>query len=210
MLATLTLTICGFLLIGYAFNSIFRRRRLFVGSFNGFIGSLLALAGGFASLLLMNVQTYQQLTREITLAEVSIVRTEGAGSEIELNTHQGNKRYNIDAPEWRLDARFLKWKPWLSLVGKDPVVRLERLEARGHPDDQAVKGYPLNTNNQWLDEFVSELSGQIGLVDSVYGSSVYMPIKAGAKYEVTATVSGLLARPLNQTARDAVLEWNQP
>ncbi len=210
MLATLILTICGFLLIGYAFNTIFRRRRLFVGSFNGFLGSLLALAGGFASLLLLNVQTYQQLTREITLAEVSVVRSETAGSEVQLRTQQGNMRYNLDAPEWRLDARFLKWKPWLALFGKDPIVRLERLEARGKPGDLSVQGYSLQTNNQWLDEFVSEISGQIGLVDSVYGSSVYMPMKVGAKYEVTATVSGLLARPINQTARDAVLEWNHP
>jgi hypothetical protein len=210
MLATLTLTICGFLLIGYAFTSIFRRRRLFVGSFNGFIGTLLALTGGFASLLLMNVQTYQQLTREITLAEVTIIQTQGPGSEIQLTTQQGNKRYNIDAPEWRLDARFLKWKPWLALFGKDPIVRLERLEARGTPGDLSVQGYPLHSNNQWLDEFISELSGQVGLVDSVYGSSVYMPMRVGAKYEITATVSGLLARPLNQTARGAVLEWSQP
>jgi hypothetical protein len=209
MLATILLTICGLLLIGYAFTSIIRRRRLFVGGFNGMLGLLFALAGGFASLLLMNIHTYQQLTREITLAEVTVIGNDLHTSQIQLYTRQGGRRFPLAAPEWRLDARFVKWKAWLSLFGKDPIVRLEKLEGRGTPGAKAFPSYALQTEHQWLDEFISEISGEVGLVDSVYGSSVYMPMRPGVQYEVTATVSGLLARPLNQTARQAVLEWNQ-
>ena len=40
-------------------------------------------------------------------------------------------------------------------------------------------------------------------VDAVYGSATYMPMADGARYQVSITQSGLIARPLNPAA-DAV------
>jgi hypothetical protein len=61
----------------------------------------------------------------------------------------------------------------------------------------------------WTDEIISAVTDQVGLIDSVFGSSVYMPAAPGAEYVVTASISGLVARPLNTPARQAVLEWNR-
>lgn len=44
-------------------------------------------------------------------------------------------------------------------------------------------------------------------VDAVYGSATYMPMTDGAAYRVTASPSGLVARPLNDIAREAVRRW---
>ncbi|MCU7915318.1 MAG: hypothetical protein KZQ65_05275, partial [Candidatus Thiodiazotropha sp. (ex Gloverina cf. vestifex)] len=60
MFATLTIILCGFLFIAYSMLLLIKRRRFFIAGFNGSLGLLLALVGGFSSLLLMNVQTYQQ------------------------------------------------------------------------------------------------------------------------------------------------------
>ena len=210
MFTTVTLTICGLLLMAYALLTLVKRRRLLLSGVNGFLGFSLTTVGSFATLLLLNVQTYQQLTREITLAEIVIGKSSASGTPVQLITQQASRSFSINAPEWRLDARFIKWKPWMSLLGKTPVVRLESIAGRTSDLGVPIRRYEVATDNKWLDDFVSEISRHMGLIDSVYGSSVYMPVKVGARYEVTATVSGLLARPINSTARQAVLEWSQP
>jgi hypothetical protein len=212
MLLTLSLFITGVLLTGYALLALFRRRRFLSAGINGLLGFSLVMAGGFFSLLLLNIQTYQQLTRETTLAEITIGQKTVDGVQIHLVSRHHDDVYFVDSPEWRLDARFLKWKPWMSLMGKDPVVRLESLEERssGRPPDRPSKRFNLITENAWMDTFISEISQHMGLIDSVFGSSVYMPVRHGARYQITASLSGLVARPLNQQAKQAVIEWSSP
>ena len=44
-------------------------------------------------------------------------------------------------------------------------------------------------------------------VDAVYGSATYLPMADGARYEVSITQSGLIARPLNDAAQDGGGKW---
>lgn len=210
MIATFVLLLIGLLFSGYAFFLLIRRRRLMAASLNGFIGLPFLLVGGFLSMLLLNLQTYHQLTREVALADVYIGKPTAQGLPLRLACADHADTFLINTPQWRLDARFVKWKPWMSLVGKEPIVRLERLEERGTTADgqPVMNSYNLSAGSVWLDEIISALSQEIGLIDSVFGSSVYMPAAPGAEYRVTASISGLVARPLNQPARQAVLDWN--
>jgi hypothetical protein len=210
MLLTLSLLFAGILLSGYALLSLFRRRKIFSAGINGLVGFSLVMTGGFLSLLLFNIQTYHQLTREVELAEIIIGQTTAKGIPVRLVTQKQDRTYLFEAAEWRLDARFLKWKPWMSLIGKDPVVRLESLEERGSARQPArsLRRYDLVTGSEWLDDFVTEMSQHMGLIDSLYGSSVYMPMRNGARYQITASLSGLVARPLNREAKEAVIEWS--
>ena len=104
----------------------------------------------------------------------------------------------------------IKWKPWMSLLGKEPVVRLERLEERRVKSNSQVQpdSYDLVSDNRLLDQMVSVLTRELGLIDTVYGSSVYMPAEPHAKYKITASISGMVARPTNQVAEKAVMEWS--
>jgi hypothetical protein len=212
MFITFVLFLAGILLTGYALLTLFRRRKFLSAGINGLVGFSLILAGGFFSLLLLNIQTYQQLTREVVLAEITVGQKTAQGVPIHLVSRLHDGIYQIDSDEWRLDARFLKWKPWMSLLGKDPIVRLESLEERSgrNPEQSTPKRYDLVTDSAWMDAFVSEMSQHMGLIDSVFGSSVYMPVRNGARYQITASLSGLVARPLNQQAKQAVIEWSSP
>jgi hypothetical protein len=209
MLVTSVLLLIGLFFAGYSFFLLLRRRRLIAASVNGFIGLPFLLVGGFFSLLLLNLQTYHQLTSEITLVDVHIGQPTDQGLPLRLAFADQEDTYFIQTPQWRLDARFVKWKPWMSLFGKEPIVRLERLEGRGTNSDgrQVLNSYELGKQLAWTDEIVSAVSDKIGLIDSVFGSSVYMPSAPGAEYRVTASISGLVARPMNQYARNAVLGW---
>jgi hypothetical protein len=82
----------------------------------------------------------------------------------------------------------------MSLLGKEPVVRLERLEERvANPEGQTRRhSYDLVSDPLWIDDMVSALTQQLGLIDTVYGSSVYMPVAENAQYQITASISGLV------------------
>jgi hypothetical protein len=44
-------------------------------------------------------------------------------------------------------------------------------------------------------------------LDGLYGSATYLPMSAGALYEVTLTQAGVIARPLNGAAATATRAW---
>jgi hypothetical protein len=44
-------------------------------------------------------------------------------------------------------------------------------------------------------------------VDAVYGSATYMPMVHGASYQISLTQSGLIARPTNAIAEQALKNW---
>jgi hypothetical protein len=90
--------------------------------------------------------------------------------------------------------------------------RLERISGRYLLlDDERTKQrsiYPLSSSAigvdiwQWLQSMNSD-----SLVDARYGNSTFLPMVDGGQYQISVSSSGLLARPLNQPARDAVDQW---
>ena len=44
-------------------------------------------------------------------------------------------------------------------------------------------------------------------IDAVYGNAAFVPMEDGALFEVTLSHTGLLARPLNDPAKEAVNRW---
>ena len=53
----------------------------------------------------------------------------------------------------------------------------------------------------------TQYSRWLPFVDAVYGSATYQPMAEGARYEVTITQSGLIARPVNAAAETVAKEW---
>ncbi len=46
-------------------------------------------------------------------------------------------------------------------------------------------------------------------VDAYYGTATYLPMADGARFRVTLSRDALIARPLNDQAREAVGDWGQ-
>jgi hypothetical protein len=185
------------------------KRRMLLAALNGTAGfSLLSLAVILA-LVLLNIHTYQRLTSEIELAHVEIGARTPEGLPIKLQIDEDERVFYIQAPEWQLDARFLKWKPWAYLLGSEPMVRLETLSGRqpGMRGGKGPESYPLLPDKPSLGDIGSMITHWTGMVDTYYGSSVYMPAVEGSDYRVTASVSGLVARAENPVAKQAVSRW---
>jgi hypothetical protein len=190
-----------------------RRRRVLGGVLAGATGLVLILLGAGAALIAANLLTYQRLNFEQPAAELLLTRT----GEREFNavlTYPGGEHasFALRGDEWQIDARVLKWHAFANLVGFDALYRLERIGGRytriEDERTQARSVYSLNPPQRidpW--DLVHRYHSWVPWMDALYGSATFLPMADGALYEVKVSQSGLVARPLNQAARDAVGSW---
>lgn len=204
--------VLGFLMILRGISRIRVRRRLF-GSLYWSSGLGMASIGLLFLAAAMNLYTYHRLTAEVLVASVTIKQI--APNTYELALSEAGKQpasFKIIGDEWQLDARFLRWKSWATILGQDPMFRLERLSGRYSDIEQAKTGerslYALNEQSGmdvW--KLGRQYAEWLPFMDAYFGSSVYMPLAADGEYRVTATDSGLMVRAVNTPAQDVLKEW---
>jgi hypothetical protein len=109
------------------------------------------------------------------------------------------QHFEIKGDEWRLDARFLKWKPLANLIGFDAMYRLDRLSGR-YSDIDVANSAP-HVAYQVGKKPVVDLTDHLredwkhwSPVDTSFGSSVYEIIDPAYEYTVYRTQSALLVR----------------
>jgi hypothetical protein len=194
---------------------------------SGLLGGTVFLLGAAVILFMgADFQTFSRLAWERPVAIVDLHRTGDGAFDAVLTQPQSLVDYGPDraAPpqrtfaltgdEWRLEAKVLKWKPWVNTLGWDTRYRLERLA--GESADAAAErtgprsGFDLDQPTAgpyaMLPDRLRAVSARLGtfhLIDTVYGSAVVMPMADGAEYEVSITQSGLVARPMNAAAKQA-------
>ena len=164
------------------------------------------------SLFGLELLSWQRLTHE---APVARVRFEALGPQrYRVELRDGDfcqpRYFELAGDEWRLDARFLKWKPWANLLGLDAHYRLERISGRYRDIDEenrrphqayalAGAGAQALIDGWLLDTALSPL-------DTEFGSSVYEAMDPDRVYTVYRSQSGLLVRsrpamPVRQAGR---------
>jgi hypothetical protein len=164
---------------------------------------VLVMAGAiFVLLVAANLYTYQRLTAETPIAILSFRRI--GNQEFDVIVRNGNAcaigAYRLYGDQWRIDAQFLKWRPWAALIGFDSMYRLERLSGRYRDvRDENSKNhvaYDLSAPSVIeLADLAKAFSGMFSPVDVVYGSSTYLDIgPASSTDTVYKTQSGLVAR----------------
>lgn len=207
MIISLTLLIAGLSVLLFGLRALFKKR-LLTGVVTGLIGLPLVLFGFLLLLFATNLYTYQKLTHEMEVARITSQKIE-TGFQVGIeHSHSNNEKFILSANQWQLDARFVKFKPWTIMFGNEPLVRLERFSGRNNDANKAVKNiYEFTAGGGLLLNLSNHLVDMSGLIDTYFGSSVYMPLADGAEYLVTASVSGLVARPVNAQAENAVSAW---
>ncbi len=109
------------------------------------------------------------------------------------------QHFELKGDEWRLDARFLKWKPLANLIGFDAMYRLDRLAGR-YSDINVANSAP-HIAHQVAKKPMVDLTDHFredwsywSPVDTSFGSSVYENIDPAYEYTVYRTQSALLVR----------------
>ena len=215
------LMIVGIALAGVALSFPFfvaslrrmRQVKLVRGTLYLLSGGVVALLGVAAGLVATNLVTYARLTHE---QEAARVTTRQLGERQFAVSVQAPGRppqhFQVRGDEWQIDARVLKWRALGTLLGFDTVYRLERLSGR-YGDVQSERAAPRTVYELAADPGVDFWSvarrypRYLPFADALYGSAAYVPMAEGAEYVVAVSASGLVVRPANDAARQAVGGW---
>ncbi len=175
-------------------------------------GFLLLIAAG-AFLVFSNFLIYSRLTFEQPVCLLVFKNLHNETFEAALQCeNRDNQMYVLHGDEWQLDARVIKWKASSNLLGFDAMYRLDRVAGRYH-DIAYELAQPRTVHalsqSPGLDlwQALKRYQRWVPGLDAMYGSAVYAPMLDGAAYEITLSQSGLIARPVNEIAENAVKQW---
>jgi len=209
----LFIALFGLLLLALACQRLLRARVLAaVGS--GVTGALLLAVAALLFIVSLNLHTYSRLTHEEPVAEIVFEKREPQRFRATLSQARSGEMqtFVLAGDEWQLDARVLRWRGWANLLGLDAQYRLERIAGRYRDIEQERNDlrtvYTL-AENPGLDlwRLAGELPRWMTFVDAVYGSATYLPMADAARYEISMSQSGLVARPMNEAAQTATGTW---
>ncbi|MFL6564971.1 MAG: hypothetical protein ACJ8G5_08580 [Burkholderiales bacterium] len=216
----------GLMIVGIALAAVFlslpffvaslrrlRQVKLVRGTLYLLFGGVVVLIGVAAGLVATNLVTYARLTHEQEAARVTTRQLGERQFAVSVQTPGGPPRdFQVRGDEWQIDARVLKWRALGTLLGFDSVYRLERLSGR-YGDVQSERSAPRTVYELAADPGVDFWSvarrypRYLPFADALYGSAAYVPMAEGAEYVVSVSASGLVVRPVNDAARQAVGGW---
>jgi hypothetical protein len=190
-----------------------RRFQLLRGTLFLSAGSAAVLATIAVVLVALNLFTYARLTHEQQAARISMRQLAERQYAVTVQpSAAAPQQFELRGDEWQIDARVLKWRAFGTLLGFDTVYRLERLSGR-YTDIAQERSAP-RTVHALADEpgldlwtLVRQYHRYLPLADALYGSAVYVPMADGAEYVVSVSASGLVVRPGNNPARNALGGW---
>ena len=211
-LLTVALLVTGLVLFALGMRRIWRWK-LLAGGVTGGVGIGLVTLAMLLGTIASNLHTYRRLTHEAEVARIRFEQTGENTFRAYLTTPDGATRLvDLRGDEWQLDARVLKWHGLANLLGLDSGYQLERLQGRWRDPQRQRREPPTVIDlrpraglDLWA--FARRHPGWIPWVDAVYGSAVYLPMRRGTQYRVTIGQAGLMARPVNDHAREAVENW---
>ena len=126
---------------------------------------------------------------------------------------QNEQKFELRGDQWQLDARILKWHDSLLRLGLKPGYRLSRLAGRYYLLDDERNAprsvFDLYSSAGGVDvwSWFNRVDSEVPWLDAIYGNATFAPMSDGALYEVRLSASGLVSRPLNDSAREAVKRW---
>lgn len=191
-----------------------RRARLLSAATAGTSGITLLACGSLLLGLGTSFHAIDTLSRESPIGDLSFEAVGPREFDVvaRLDGLDGPRHYRLRGDQWQLDVRYLKWRSPVTLLGVDNLYQLDRLSGRYQtPESQSgseLTAYGLaDRPGQLLWELASRSQPWLPWLDANYGSAVYLPMADGARYEISLTITGLLARPTNSAARRATENW---
>jgi hypothetical protein len=192
------------------------RRRRPVRATRSLAGGVVSGAMGGASILLaFSYYGYGRLIDEQLVSRIEFSESAPGQYTARLMIDgQTDRLLELRGDEWQMDARVVNWKPPATLLGLDPIYQLDRLSGRySDIDDEMSEERTVYALSEELPLDVWRVARKFPMlmpgVDAYYGTATYLPMANGARFEVTLTRTALIARPVNEQAREAVGQWEQ-
>ena len=198
-----------------SYKAFKNKKRIRMMIFTPFALSALLLNIVLASFFLDN-NSYKRLTKEHTIATISFETIQPQEFKAIIKPAYSTPiDVVINGDQWQLDARILKWKGVAEYMGLQPVYLLERLSGRYQSikDEKEKNHSAINLNKNESPNFwnlLIEYQDYIPWLDAYYGNAVYLPMTDGAKFMISLGHQGLIARPRNLAAAQALQNWSIP
>jgi hypothetical protein len=212
--ASAILMLVGVLFLGSMFRQMSRGRVLKAGT-SATAGVASTGIGTASILMFVSYLGYERLTDEQLVGVIEFRQSAPEAYTTRLMIDgQVDRMFTLRGDEWQLDARVVTWKPPATILGLEPVYQLERLSGRyasverERSEERTVHALaeerPLDI---WslARKFPKFAPG----IDAFYGTATYVPMADGARYRVTLSRDALIARPINDPARNAVGDWGR-
>lgn len=200
------------LLFGYTLRSL-KRRRVLRATAGALTGLTATLSLAVAVLFLMSYLSYDRLTHEEKVAAIEFSSVAPREFRARFMVDGERDRFFLLAGDaWQVDARLLTWSPPASILGLEPLYKLERLSGR-YEDIAEEREAPRTVHALTVGEPVDlwTVAHRLPLlapgVDAYYGSATYVPMVAGARFDISLSRDAVIARPANDVARRAVEAW---
>ena len=175
--------------------------------------SLLALAA-LLVLIGIDLNRYQSYRFETPVAKLTTRRLAQDLYHVDLTVlGHGTSEYRLSGDLWQVDARLITWNgPLATFVGATPGYRLERISGRYSTVEREINAsrtvYEIDESLSPFDVFEwLQSTNALPWVDAKYGSATYLPLTDGAEYTIAVGMDGLVTRPLNSAAVEAVANW---
>lgn len=159
---------------------------------------VVALSIALVASMGLTILTYVRLTAEEPIAKMYFEPLGEDVFEAHLAAGKGGDVgiFEIYGDQWRIDAEFIKLKPWANVMGMDARYKLVRFEGRYRDtEDQNTRpkmAYDLGQGDAL--DLMNYLAEWNFLVDAEYGSSTFTDIAPDTLYTVYRTQSGIIVR----------------
>jgi len=188
--------------LGFVFLGVARlvQRRPLGFAIRTLFGTAAALAGALAVALVLGVQGYNALTREVVAARITVTPSGAQRFDARVRFADGREaRFVLAGDEIYVDAHILKWTPAANLLGLHTAYQLDRIAGRYRAIEQERAAtrtvYALGAAQPIdLFELRRRYAWLAPLFDAEYGSATFVPVNDAVELEVRVSTSGLLIR----------------
>ena len=167
-------------------------------------------------MLLLSYVSYGRLIEEQHVSSIEFRRVSPQEFQARLSIAGDMDQFFIlRGNEWQMDARIVTWRPPMTVLGLDPIYQLDRLSGRyAEIDREQTEARTVHSLAPPLPTDVWQLARRFPMltpgIDAHYGTATYVPMADGARFDVSLSRDALIARPVNDRARQAIGEWQLP
>jgi len=177
-----------------------KKKRLFGAAVSMTLVLLLFALSGLFVLLALATQGYQALTREETIAVITLNPIEPQTFIARFAFADGRSDiFTIEGDELYVDAHILKWKPIANILGIHTAYELDRISGRYRTvSDERTKPRTIYSiaQDKPVDMFNLRRKYSIfkALLDAEYGSATFIMADRPEAMELRVSTTGLLIR----------------
>ena len=179
----------------------------------GTLGMLVFALSLVVGLAAWDVSRYAPLPADRIIATLSFQSDGQQRYRVEIDSVSESANFILEGDLWQFDIHMLQWKGLAKLIGLEPGFRLgeitgrylavEQQEQTQHP--RVVLNDSFAGTDIWQAIRRCQCASQI--IEAQLKRSSYLPIAQGAVYSIDLSPTGLLARPLNREAEQALKDW---